>query len=134
MLIEVTCAIIEQAGKVLAVQKGNSGVMANKWEFAGGKVESNETQRKCLLREIKEELNIEIDIWEELPFSDVQSEVQTIRLIPFICSVRNGNEIELLEHKAMIWLAPQELYTLNWAIADLKVIENYLKFINSRKH
>lgn len=127
MVIEVTCAIIEQAGKVLAVQRGENSSLAFKWEFPGGKVEEEETHWQCLLREIREELNVEIDIWEKLPYSDHEQEERTIRLIPFICSLRAGETIELIEHNDSKWLALDKLDSLDWAPADLKVIENYLK-------
>jgi 8-oxo-dGTP diphosphatase len=130
MIVEVTCAIIEQQGKILAVQRGEEMSLANKWEFPGGKVEEGETYWQCLLREIKEELNIEVDIWEQLPFSDEHYEERTIRLIPFICSIRNGGQIELVEHNDLVWLSPSKLNTLDWAPADIQVIENYLKHIS----
>lgn len=128
MELEVTCAIIEKDNKVLAVQRGEYMHLAHKWEFPGGKVEENETYWQCLLREIKEELNVAIDIWEKLPFSDYEYEQKTVRLIPFVCSLCKGEEIELLEHKALTWLAPKQLSTLDWAPADIEVIENYLKY------
>lgn len=133
MVVEVTCAIIEQEAKVLAVQKGSKSTMPNKWEFAGGKVEPNETYEDCIVREIKEELNIAIDILEKLPFCDVSDKEQTIRLIPFVCAMRKGEEIKLVEHKALKWLTPNGFNTIDWALADLKVIKNYLKFIAARK-
>lgn len=130
MVVEVTCAIIEKEGKVLAVQRGDKMSLANSWEFPGGKVEEDETHWQCLLREIKEELDVAIDIWEKLPFSDQEQDERTIRLIPFVCSLCAGEKINLQEHKALTWLPAQELNTLDWAPADIKVIENYLKYIS----
>lgn len=130
MIVEVTCAIIEKDGKVLAVQRGEHMSLAYKWEFPGGKVEEEETHWQCLLREIKEELNVAIDIWEKLPFSDHEYGEKIIRLIPFICTLCDGESIELLEHNDATWLAPQELKSIDWAPADLKVIDNYLKHIS----
>ncbi len=130
MVVEVTCAIIEQQGKILAVQRSEEMSLANKWEFPGGKVEEGETYWQCLLREIKEELNIEVDIWEQLPFSDEHYEERTIRLIPFVCSIRDSGQIELVEHNDLVWLPPGKLNTLDWAPADVQVVENYLKYIS----
>lgn len=132
MVVEVTCAIIENEGKVLAVQRGEHMSLAYKWEFPGGKVEEGETHWQCLLREIKEELNVEIDIWEKLPNSDHEHEERTIRLIPFICSLLRGEQVALTEHNALKWLTPAELNSLDWATADLKVIKNYIKHIAAK--
>lgn len=128
MVVEVTCAIIEKDGKVFAVQRGEHMSLAYKWEFPGGKVEPEETHWECLVRELREELEIDIDVWEKLPFSDQAYPERIIRLIPFICTIKEGQEINLTEHNAMAWLEPENLTSLDWAPADLKVIENYLKF------
>lgn len=58
--IQVTCAIIQSDGKILAVQRSEAMSLPLKWEFPGGKIDLGETAEKCLLREIKEELNIDI--------------------------------------------------------------------------
>lgn len=131
VVVDVTCAIIERNGKVLAVQRGEHMSLAYKWEFPGGKVEPGETYHECLIREIIEELDVEIDIWESLDYSDQHYPERTIRLIPFVCTLKSG-EPKLIEHHALAWVEPQELLTLDWAPADLKVIDNYLKFIEVR--
>lgn len=131
VVVDVTCAIIEQEGKVLAVQRGAHMSLSYKWEFPGGKVEPGEGYHDCLKREIEEELNVEVEIFEELDFCDQPYPERTIRLIPFICEITGGN-FTLVEHHDYAWLAPEDLHTLDWAPADLKVIENYLKFIAVR--
>lgn len=127
MVVEVTCAIIEHQGKVLAVQRGEHMSLAYLWEFPGGKVEPDENYVQCLEREIIEELAVEIDIWEQLPFSDQVYPERIIRLIPFICTLKEGEEIVLTEHNDMAWLEPHNMLSLDWAPADIKVIDNYLK-------
>ena len=132
MVVEVTCAIIEHNGKVLAVQRGEHMSLAYLWEFPGGKVEPDETHIECLVREIKEELDVAIDIWEKLPFSDQVYPERTIRLLPFACTLQTGEEVSLIEHNDLAWLEPDQLLTIDWAPADIKVIDNYLKYLEVR--
>jgi 8-oxo-dGTP diphosphatase len=70
-------------------------------------------------------LAIEVNVGERLPASTHSYPTFTVTLHPFICSIETG-EIVLHEHSAIAWLPPEELHTLDWAEADLPVIESYL--------
>ncbi len=98
-----------------------------KWEFPGGKVEPNESEESCLIREILEELNLVIDHLEKLP-SNVHSYIggKTIELIPFRCKVIEGNLI-LKEHLQIKWVSKTELLGLDWAEADIPIVHQMLK-------
>jgi 8-oxo-dGTP diphosphatase len=86
-----------------------------KWEFPGGKIEKDETAEACLIREILEELHINIKITKQLKCITQQySETKTIKIIPFICEL-NGGEIKLTEHANFLWLSKIELVNLDWA-------------------
>ncbi len=65
-MIDVTCAIILRDGKILATQRSEKMNLPLKWEFPGGKIEQNETPGNCLQREIREELNLEIELLKKL--------------------------------------------------------------------
>lgn len=123
--LHVTCAIIERDGFILAAQRSADMNMPLKWEFPGGKMDPGETPEGCLIREIHEELGITIRVGCSLPISTHQYPAITITLYPFICSIESG-EIVLHEHSDIDWLTPNELYTLDWAEADLPVIAAYL--------
>jgi len=99
--------------------------MPLKWEFPGGKMDPGETPERCLIREIHEEMGITIRVGVSLPISTHQYPAITVTLYPFICSIESG-EIVLHEHSSIDWLTPNELYTLDWAEADLPVIAAYL--------
>lgn len=99
-----------------------------KWEFPGGKIEENETAEECLIREIKEELNIEIEITGSLSPNDHQYPDKLIRLIPFICR-QVGGEIILKEHDDYKWMDVKDLLDLDWAEADVGVVEEYLRMV-----
>lgn len=97
-----------------------------KWEFPGGKIEKDESANECLHRELKEELNIHVEIIKELEPSIFQYDFGSIKLIPFIVKYNSG-EIILSEHKTYRWIEKEELAFLDWALADIPILENFLK-------
>ena len=123
--IHVTCAIIERAGRVLATQRSAAMSMPHKWEFPGGKIDPGETAEECLRRELLEEIGIQARIGRSLPASTHQYPTFTITLHSFVCTIEEG-EIVLHEHEALLWLEPGELLCLDWAEADIPVLEAYL--------
>jgi 8-oxo-dGTP diphosphatase len=126
-MIKVSCSIIVNSiGQVLVTQRSINMPLPLKWEFPGGKIEENETAEECLIREIKEELNIDIKITGSLSPNDHQYPDKLIRLIPFICK-QTGGEIILKEHADYKWLDVKDLLDLDWAEADVGVVERYLQ-------
>jgi len=125
-MIKVTCAVIVVRDKVLVVQRGENMSMPNKWEFPGGKIEPNETEQDCILREIKEELNIEIQLIQKLNPSTFHYPNQSIQLIPFLANHTSG-ELQLTEHKNHQWLEKKELIKLDWAEADIAIVKEFIK-------
>ena len=125
-MLDVTCAIIEKDDKVLCAQRSEQMSHALKWEFPGGKLEAGETLAACLKREIKEELGLDIAIREQLlARQHTYSPTKEIRLHPFICTIQAGT-ISLKEHKQIAWLHLNKLKTLDWAEADIHVLNYYL--------
>ncbi len=131
-LVRVPCAIIERNGKVLAAQRSAGGSLPMKWEFPGGKLEADETEEEGLIREIREELCVEIRIGERLPVTDRDDIWRTIQLVPFVCELAS-EEIVLTEHEQILWLTPDELPELDWAEADRDVLLNYFKYLGSKQ-
>lgn len=123
--IKVTCAIVEEEGLVLAARRGSKMSLPLKWEFPGGKVDEGETLEECLVRELMEELGMEVSVKQPLSPSSHSYPDAEITLYPFICSRRTG-EICLLEHAEVLWLTPERLRELDWAEADIPVLEEYL--------
>jgi len=126
--IDVSCAIIEKEGLILAAQRGEKMHMPLKWEFPGGKVEPHENAASCLQREIREELGVEICILTALPPSEWTYPDFTITLYPFVCRL-NGGLLRLAEHKSVCWMTPEKLPTLDWAEADVPVLQNYFRYL-----
>ena len=97
-----------------------------KWEFPGGKIEAGESPEACLHRELREEMEISVVIGQALSPSTHYYPDFSVTLYPFVCQLL-VEEIVLREHAAIQWVAPAELLALDWAAADLPVIENYLE-------
>jgi 8-oxo-dGTP diphosphatase len=125
-IINVTCAIIVIKNKILVTQRSEKMKLPLKWEFPGGKLEENESEIDCIKREIKEEINIEIEVLRKLSNSIYDYGNFKINLIPFIAKHILG-EIKLTEHRDYKLLQRKELLSLDWAEADLPIVEEFLK-------
>lgn len=130
-VLEVVAALIVKEGKILATQRGY-GEFKGKWEFPGGKIEEDELDEPALIREIKEELNADINIIDFL--KTIQYDYLKFHLVmhTYICTLKNDiefvkhNEKEL-EHENMIWLDKTELDSLDWLPADIEAVKEYKK-------
>jgi 8-oxo-dGTP diphosphatase len=122
----VTCAIIFFGEKILAVQRSRSMNQPMKWEFPGGKIEPGETEEQCIVREIREELNIEIRITGRLKPNTHDYGAYMINLIPFLAEYVSG-EIKLKEHSHYVLMSMDELRKPDWAPADLPVVAQFLE-------
>jgi 8-oxo-dGTP diphosphatase len=124
-MIEVTCAIIRNdEGKVLVVRRGPGMGNAGKWEFPGGKIKRGESQEDCLIREIHEELGIDIILSGTLAPVEHDYGDKYIKLYPFICDTL-ASRLNLTEHDAHKWLGPNELLDVNLSAADVPVAMDY---------
>jgi len=130
-MLQVTCAIIEHAKKILICQRSASMKLPLKWEFPGGKIETGESKEDCLRREIKEEINIDITIREALTMVEHYADF-SLRLYPFVCSLQSG-EVKALEHAQAIWVAIDQLLDYDWAEADLSIVNEYIAYATSIK-
>ena len=122
--IDVVAAIIQCGEETLCVQRGPAKLdyISKKYEFPGGKIEIGETKESAIIREIKEELHI--DILEPKFFNTVLHQYPDfhITMHTFICPVKS-KEITLTEHIDEKWLRIDELHKLDWAEADIPIVE-----------
>jgi 8-oxo-dGTP diphosphatase len=123
-VVLVPCAIIEYEGNILATQRSATMSLPMKWEFPGGKVDAGETEKEALSREIMEELCVQIVIGERLEPTFKEDLTRIICLIPYICQLAT-QPIVLTEHAQYQWIKIEDAHTLDWAEADLGVIETY---------
>ena len=125
--IKVVAAIIIENSNVFATQRGY-GEFKDGWEFPGGKVEANETPEDALVREIKEELDTEIEVLELLDTVEYDYPKFHLSMDCFICKMKSGDLI-LKEHEAAKWLTKETLDSVDWLPADeglIGKIEEYL--------
>jgi len=125
--IQVTCGIILKDGKILAAQRSETMTLPLKWEFPGGKMIDGETEEECLKREIVEELNISIAIIGKLKTSSYDYGNFAITLIPFIAEYTSG-EIILHQHRQIGWYTKSDLTNLDWAPADIPILQELLTY------
>ena len=125
-ILNVTCAIVLKDNKVLVTQRSEKMKLPLKWEFPGGKVEENENEIQCIKREIKEEININIEVLQKLSNNVHDYGIFKINLIPFLANYISG-EIVLAEHTDFKLLDKSELLNLDWAEADLPIVKEFLK-------
>lgn len=118
----VVCAVIIKDNKVFATQRGY-GEFKDGWEFPGGKIEPGETAEQALVREIREELNTEIEPVCLLDTIEEDYPAFRISMQCFLSRVKSGS-LELLEHEAARWLDKQHLYDVDWLPADLDLVQN----------
>ena len=127
-IIPVVCAIIEKDDLVLCALRSEHMSLSGKWEFPGGKLEENELAEEALIREIDEELNIEIKIIEALPITEhAYVPEKIIQLIPYRCVIVSDETPTPNEHSELRWMKKDELLQLDWAEADVPIVINFIQ-------
>ena len=128
--IEVVAAVIQHQNKILAVQRGPAkyAYISEKWEFPGGKMETGESEEQTIIREIREELDMQIKVQSKLltvehPYPDFHLTMHT-----YLCETE-AREPKLTEHLAYRWLSMNELAEMDWAGADEPVVEILLNYL-----
>ena len=125
--IRVVAAIIIENGKVFATQRGY-GEFKDGWEFPGGKIEPDETPEEAIVREIKEELDTEIEVLELLDTVEYDYPNFHLSMDCFICKIKSGDLI-LKEHEAAKWLTKETLGSVEWLPADLGLVGEIVKYL-----
>ena len=119
--IKVVAAVIfDEQGRIFATQRGY-GELKDWWEFPGGKMETGESPRQALRREIHEELDADIEVGELLRTINYDYPDFHLTMHCFKCRLA-GSHVTLLEHEAAKWLAPNELQSVKWLPADEDLI------------
>ena len=126
--IEVVAAIIKHKDKILCVQRGEGkyDYISKKFEFPGGKVEEGETEEQALTREIQEELAMKI--MPQSAFITVNHNYPdfSITMKSFFCQC-NDPEVKLNEHLDFKWLHLSEMKSLDWAEADIPIVDKLIE-------
>lgn len=125
-MIEVSAAIIHRGENILIAQRNRHKAQGLMWEFPGGKLEANESAQESLVREIKEELNIDIEVEEKLGESIYEYPTGIIKLIAFHAQWISG-DLKPTEHESIRWVKLRELNDFEFAPADIPFIERLRK-------
>lgn len=124
-MLKVCCAIIEYNSKVLVAQRPQGKLVPLKWEFPGGKVEPGESTIACIVREIKEELQMDVEVVKELTPVVHHYEDFSLELIPFVCRV-SSEHYHAYEHSKVEWATVEQLPFYDWAEADIPIMKEYI--------
>ena len=127
--VKVVAAIIIHENKIFATQRGY-GEFKDGWEFPGGKIEPGETSKEALVREIKEELDIEIEVKDFLETVEYDYPEFHLSMDCFFCVIRSG-ELVLKEHEAAKWLTAEKLDSVDWLPADKGLIEGIRGYLRN---
>lgn len=125
--IEVSAALIFRSGKLLITQRHAGAHLGGLWEFPGGKRESGETFEQCLVREICEELGVEVsvgELFEEIAHTYPE---KSVHLKFFICKLLQG-EPQPLDCAAVKWVDKAELTDFNFPAADVQLLTKLAAF------
>ena len=127
-IIEVVGAAIIKEDKVLVMQRSNQMTLPGMWEFPGGKVEANETEQEALIREIKEELSVTINILDYINEASYDYEFGTVQLKVYTAEIISG-QITLEEHSDGKWVTADELKNIDWAPVDIPAAKALVKVL-----
>jgi 8-oxo-dGTP diphosphatase len=127
--IEVVAAIIQYQNRFLCLQRGLSklGYISKKYEFPGGKIELGESREEALKREIIEELSVPLKHLEFFTTVKHQYPDFHITMHCFLCLITDPSKIKLTEHIDQKWLKTNELKELDWAAADIPIVNKLQK-------
>lgn len=123
MLLVVACALVDKDGRVLVAQRPKGKSMAGLWEFPGGKIETGETPEAALIRELKEELSIDVTAACLAPLSFASHAYDDFHLLMplYVCRKWEG-QIMPREGQNVTWKKPRELFDMAMPPADVPLI------------
>ncbi|MFD8572330.1 (deoxy)nucleoside triphosphate pyrophosphohydrolase [Streptomyces sp. NPDC059639] len=119
-VVVVAAALYDADGRLLAARRSAPAELAGRWELPGGKVEPGEAQEHALVRELREELGVEAVPVSRVPGEWVLKPGYVLRV--WRCALDSGTPAPLEDHDELRWLAPADLWTVNWLDQDVPAV------------
>ncbi|MFZ5944142.1 MAG: (deoxy)nucleoside triphosphate pyrophosphohydrolase [Bacillota bacterium] len=126
-MIDVSAAILIKDNLILIAKRDDEDFLANLWEFPGGKVEEGETPQQCLVREMKEEFNVEVSVGNFFAESIYHYSHASVRLLAY-WTVLEGGQLTPHVHKEIKFIPVQDLNKYSFAPADIPLVEKLKKY------
>ena len=120
--IEVVAGVIKDGNRFLATQRGY-GDQKDGWEFPGGKMEPGETPELALVRELKEELAVDVRVGDKICTVEYDYPKFHLTMHCYFCTLADGSKPTLLEHEDAKWLDRESLESVSWLPADVEVVK-----------
>ena len=121
--MKVCAALIFDGDKVLLTNRPNCQTHAGYWEFPGGKIETGETPAQCLARELKEELNIDVRVFDTVYMLDYQYPDKNVSLRFMRCHIKDKQNLQALEQQQFVWVERKKLDDYQLLPADKPIAE-----------
>jgi 8-oxo-dGTP diphosphatase len=128
--VRVVAAAVIHQGRLLVAQRGPGQSQAGRWELPGGKVEPGETDAEALVRELMEELGIEVVAGPHLAESPFTVGDRRLRLVAMAARWVAG-DLRPVEHAALSWVDAAGIWALDWCPADLPLLPAVLAQLDS---
>ena len=122
-MVVVAAGVLEREGRILAARRKRGSHLEGCWEFPGGKLEPDESPEECLVRELAEEIGVKVRPRRILEVVFHRYPEKSVLLLFYACELVEG-EPEALECDEVLWVARQELASLDWAPADIPFVRS----------
>ena len=122
MTVVVAAIIQDEHGNYLCARRGNWKSLPGKWELPGGKANAGEELAIAIVREIKEELSVDIKVVREFD----RSTTGDIELVCFVCDLVSEKPTTSTDHSELRWVSEKDLASLDWSEADLPAVKKIL--------
>lgn len=133
--VSVACIAVKDR-KILIAHRNPTGVMGNRWEFPGGKVEEGESSEQTVIREFEEEFGISVKVIEKITESEFEHHGKISSLYAFLIEVPHDGiekKYTLTEHTEYKWVFENEIPVDDFVDSDLKILPEVKKYLEKNK-